>query len=148
MCPDRLPPGTVTGGGEPGLSPLLEHGPLDAYIVQERSIKAAKVFDDQRPGFDIHARVIVRDGQIVDGDVVIRSAADRHRAGPECNLLEHRALEFQDQSGHRTSSLAEAEWILTGIPLPDLQTIKHALGFLKNAEDDHTDVVDAPVFIG
>src|SRR5580693_2281571 len=37
---------------------------------------------------------------------------------------------------------------LPGIPLPNFQTIEHPFRVGKESQDDHTDVVDASVFIG
>src|SRR5258708_15896381 len=42
----------------------------------------------------------------------------------------------------------EAERTLTGVPLPDLQAIEHPFRFRKDAQNNHSDVVDAPVFFG
>src|SRR5882762_1827489 len=128
---------------------VLEHGTLDAYVVQKGPIEAVQVFDHQRSGFHIYAGVVIRNSQIVDGDVVVRRAADRHRLVPERDLLQRGALEFQDESRHLfCSPPAIAERTLSGVPLPDLQAFEHAFRLRKDAQHDYTDVVDAAIFIG
>src|SRR6266436_9686645 len=37
---------------------------------------------------------------------------------------------------------------LSGIPLPDFQSVKNAFRFRQDAQDDHADIVHAAIFVG
>src|SRR5258706_7541928 len=98
-CIVRLVDQNMMFADQDGVS-IFQHGALDAYVVQERSIEAVQVFNHQRSGFNVNACVIIRDGQIVDGNVIVRRAPDGDRARPERNLFKSRALILQDESRH------------------------------------------------
>src|SRR5450759_1810839 len=94
---------------------VLEHGSFDANIVQKRSVKTVQVLDHQRSGFHVHPCVVIGNGQIIDGNVVVRGAANGYRTRSERNLFQLRALEFQDESRHGWSPPAEAGKTLSGV---------------------------------
>ena len=77
---------------------VLQHRPFDAEIVEERSIQAVEVLDHQRSGLDINSRVIVRNSQIINRNIIVGRPADRHRGVPKRNLFQLRAFKFQDKS--------------------------------------------------
>ena len=74
---------------------VVESGAFDAEIVDERAVEAGEIFDNEAPGFDIDARVIVRHGQVIDGEDRCRGAADADRASSDGDFLDQSVFEHK-----------------------------------------------------
>ena len=72
----------------------------DADFVDVGAVEAAEVFDHHLAAFDVEARVMIGDGQIVDVHVVIGRAADGERVRADGNLAQHLRIEFQNEPRH------------------------------------------------
>ena len=50
---------------------VVERGAFDAEIVDEGTVEAVEIFDDQAAGFKIDASVVIGYGQVVHGQIVV-----------------------------------------------------------------------------
>ena len=73
----------------------MERGAFDAKVVHKGAIEAGEIFDDKAAGLDIDARVIVRHGEVIDGEVVVGRAADADRAASDRYFLHQLIFEHE-----------------------------------------------------
>ena len=73
---------------------------LDGLAVDVRAVGAVEVFDEDVRAQHLQHRVLTTDGQVVDDDVVVGTAAEGGLVLGDLNFLDHHAIERYHQFAH------------------------------------------------
>jgi hypothetical protein len=79
---------------------VLQEMLLDGLPIDERAVGAAQILKKGIIEYGNHHRVLTRDRQIVDLDIVVRLAADRGALLVQGNFLEHRGFHAEYELSH------------------------------------------------
>ena len=66
---------------------VMERGAFHAQIVHKGPVKAVEILNDEPVPFEIHARVIIRNCQVVHGQIVVRRPPNADRPAAYGDLL-------------------------------------------------------------
>src|SRR6266481_4171205 len=78
----------------------VQSGALDAEIVHKSAVETVEVFNDHAAGLKIDFRVIVGHGEVIDGQVVVRRAANGYGAAAHGNLFHDFVVKHEAELRH------------------------------------------------
>src|SRR5579859_4596291 len=88
---------------------VVQRGALDAQIVDEGAVEAVQIFDNEARTFIKDTSVVIGDGKIVHGNIVVGRAANRDRPAADGHLSYGFTFEHEAEFGH-FSFLPRSRW--------------------------------------
>jgi len=99
--------GGIAGGvnfdvvlADPDRIAVVQRGAFHAHVVNECAVEAVEIFDHKATGFEVHAGMVVGDGEIVHREIVVRRTADAHGATADGNFLDQFFFKHQAELRH------------------------------------------------
>src|SRR5437016_759426 len=79
---------------------IVQSSALDTAIVHKSAVEAVEIFNDHAAGLEIDFRVIVGYGEVIDGQVVVRGAANGYGPAAHGNLFHDLVVKHEAELRH------------------------------------------------